>query len=290
MKGTLRVYIGYDRREPLAYEVARHSLLEHVPDGSVEVYPVKQQELRELGIWYRPKDRKGSTEFSLTRFLVPYLTDFDGWALFVDCDFIFMGDIMEYIEDMDNDDLPVYVCRHRYTPRQIGTKMDGMKQYVYPKKNWSSCMLFNCSHPLLRVLNKRYVNEVNPSDLHEFKWLPGDDFIGELPLTYNWLAGEPDYSREALEDYIEKNDPPHIWKDGKYYPIAFHYTLGSVLFQAVDPKYASREDYPYMYDYMMEEVNPIFVELAEKVRGKPWKEILEEEREYLKNLKNYDVG
>lgn len=280
----LKIFIGFDRREPLAYEVARYSIFKNVSDPeAVSVYPIVKPYLRELGLWWKPDDKMGSTEFSVTRFLTPYLAGFSGWALFVDCDFIFVGDILTILDHVDPD-YPVSVTKHIYTPRNLERKMDGQKQYVLPKKNWSSTMLFNCGSSLVRALTPDYVNSADPGTLHRFEWLPNDNFIGELPLTYNWLAGETQYTREDLERYVRETNAPHIVKDGKIHPVVYHYTLGCVLFQAVSDDYKDKEKYPYLYDLMMEEVNPIFIQYAEELKQKPWEEILKEQREYLQDL------
>ncbi len=185
MSQKLKVYVGYDSREDIAWQVARHSLLRHT-SGDVEVYPLKQTTLRELGLYTRPAD-KASTEFSITRFLTPYLAAFDGWAIFVDCDFLFNRDITE-IFDLLDDDKALYCVQHDYTPANM-IKMDGKEQTVYPRKNWSSFMAFNCAHPKVKALTPEIVNAESPGFLHRFTWLDDAD-IGELAREWNFLEGE----------------------------------------------------------------------------------------------------
>lgn len=196
------VVLGYDSSEDVAYQVAQHSLSVHNPN--IDVCPLIQDCLRAGGIYTRTKDEKASTDFSLTRFLVPFLMEYQGYSIFADCDFLFTGDLDEIWDYTYSQGAAVYVVKHDYTPKSL-TKMNGQQQHVYPKKNWSSFMLFDCAHPALRVLTPSYVNTAHPSDLHQFKWID-ESLVGELPLKFNFLVGEYD-----------KPDTT---------PLALHYTLG----------------------------------------------------------------
>jgi lipopolysaccharide biosynthesis glycosyltransferase len=148
------------------------------------VLPVNQQLLREQGFYNRPVDEQGSTEFTLTRFLVPLLNNYTGWSLFCDCDFLWTVDVNQVFEYCD-DSYAVMVVKHDYQPKTI-IKMDGKTQYNYPKKNWSSLMLFNNSK--CSMLTSNLINIESPSYLHQFKWLD-DNLIGSLPNKYNHLVG-----------------------------------------------------------------------------------------------------
>jgi lipopolysaccharide biosynthesis glycosyltransferase len=184
---NLKVYIGYDPAEDIAWEVANHSLKRHA-SRAVDVFPLKQRSLRELGLYYREVDAKASTEFSLTRFLTPYLAANEGWALFTDCDFLFTDDIYKVFDHVD-DKKAVYVVQHDYVPsREV--KMHGVAQSAYPRKNWSSFILFNASHPAVKALTPHVVNTESPAFLHRFQWIPDDNLIGSLPLEFNFLEGE----------------------------------------------------------------------------------------------------
>lgn len=182
----MKVFVGWDPREDIAYQVCKHSIVSKQPNA--EVIPLKQNELREQNLYWREKDLMASTEFTFTRFLVPELTNFNGWALFMDCDMILTTDIKELFDQAD-DQYAVMCVQHDYTPRE-GLKMDGQKQTVYPRKNWSSVMLINCGHPSNRTLTKELVNDpkINGAYLHRFSWLK-DDEIGELDHTWNYLVG-----------------------------------------------------------------------------------------------------
>ena len=204
----MKVFIGYDIREDIAYQVCEYSIHKHQPDA--EVIPLKQRELRESGIYYRDIDKLASTEFTFTRFLVPYLTDYKGWAVFTDCDFVFVDDVQKMFDNAD-DRYAVMVVKHDYTPKE-GMKMDGCKQLPYPRKNWSSSILWNCGHPSNRQVDLEMVNTQTGQYMHRFQWLK-DEEIGELKPEWNWLAGWYEESPEV----------------GK--PKAIHYTEGGPWFQ-----------------------------------------------------------
>jgi lipopolysaccharide biosynthesis glycosyltransferase len=182
----MKVYVGYDTREDIAYQVCKHSITTKQP--AAEIRPLKQQELRDAGWYTRPKDKLASTEFTFTRFLIPELMNFKGWAVFMDCDMILTTDIKELFDQAD-DKYAVMCVQHDYTPKE-GTKMDGQKQTIYPRKNWSSVMLFNCGHPSNAKLTQDMVNdpEINGAYLHRFSWLK-DEEVGELEHTWNYLVG-----------------------------------------------------------------------------------------------------
>lgn len=188
----LKIYVGYDSREDIAWQVCRHSLLRHA-SVPVEIHPLRQPALRELGLYTRAPDGTASTEFSLTRFLTPYLAAHDGWSLFVDCDVLFTRDVAEVFTGLD-DAKAIYCVQHDYVPaREV--KMDGKAQTVYPRKNWSSFLLFNGANAHVRGLTPAIVNTAAPHYLHRFEWLPDADLIGALDLEWNFLEGE--YPRPA---------------------------------------------------------------------------------------------
>ena len=139
----LKIFIGYDTREDIAYEVCKQSILD-TASVPVEIIPLKLKELRKSGWYTRDEDQLGSTEFTFSRFMIPFLTDYTGWALFIDCDFIFKRDIVHLFEQKD-DKYAVMCAHHDYTPKD-GEKMDGQAQLPYPRKNWSSMVLWNCGH------------------------------------------------------------------------------------------------------------------------------------------------
>lgn len=199
----MKVYIGYDSREDEAYEVCRHSILSR---SDVDCFGLVQQELRDSWLYWRGIDSLAATEFSITRFLTPTLAK-EGFAVFCDCDFLFQSDIRKVLDEIDPDKA-VSVAQHQYTPQET-VKMDGCKQHPYPRKNWSSFMVFNCNHPKVKALTPDVVNSATPAYLHRFEWLDDKD-IGALPIGWNYLVGVYPHTRENIH--------------------ALHYTLGGPWF------------------------------------------------------------
>jgi lipopolysaccharide biosynthesis glycosyltransferase len=202
----MRVYIGHDAREAEAYLVASRSLRRRA-SIPVDVTPIRADVLRLQGLLRRPVDNRGgmfdlysgapqSTEFAVSRFLVPMLAQ-TGYALFVDCDVVFLGDVAE-LNHIAGRRYAVQVVKHLHTPAEA-TKMDGAVQTAYARKNWSSVILWNCDHAAHKRLSLDAVNNWPGRDLHAFGWLH-DSEIGELPAGWNWLVNvqpQPDALRLA---------------------------------------------------------------------------------------------
>lgn len=174
----MKVFVGYDRREDAAYRVCEYSIKKHEPRA--EIIPLK---LSELKMFNRPYDPLSSTEFTFTRFLVPYLMGYQGQALFVDCDFVFTQSVSQLFCPTH----PVMVVKHIYTPVEA-VKMDQQVQHQYHRKNWSSLMMFDCQHPSNAVLTPELINTVPGLFLHQFQWLQ-DTEIGALDPAWNHLVG-----------------------------------------------------------------------------------------------------
>lgn len=202
----INVYIGWDSKQDLAYQVCKHSIVSR--NKNVNIVPIKQSLLRDQGVYTRKEDSLSSTEFSFTRFLVPYLSGYKGWSLFCDLDIIFLDNI-ETLFSLTNDQYAVMCVKHDYQVKE-GFKMDNQIQSVYPRKNWSSLVLFNCNHKSNQTLTPNLVNTESGKFLHGFNWL-ADNEIGEIDKEWNWLVGV----------YKEP-------KDGK--PKAIHYTEGGPWF------------------------------------------------------------
>jgi len=220
----MKVFVGYDPREDMAYQVCKHSIVSKQP--TAEVKPLIQKELRDKGWYTRPVDKLASTEFTFTRFLVPELCNFEGWALFMDCDMILTTDIAELFAQAD-DRYAVMCVQHDYKPKE-GTKMDGQTQTVYPRKNWSSAMLINCGHPSNQRLDMDLVNnpEINGAYLHRFSWLE-DEEIGSLDHTWNYLVGVyNDIEKPKLIHYTEGG----LWFEN-YRNCEFHQEWKDELFE-----------------------------------------------------------
>lgn len=228
MRKPLTVYIGYDPREEVAYDVCRASLERH---ASIPLHIIKLElkTLAQIGLCTRRFRKDGgqmideidgrpfSTEFAFSRFLAPALSLYDGWAVFCDCDFLFTRDIAELLQLLD-EQYAVMAVKHEHIPSET-VKMDGQSQCAYPRKNWSSFVAWNCDHPDNRFLNIRTVNTEKGKWLHGFGWL-SDEKIGALPQTWNWLSGVS----EPLPNFEV--------------PACVHFTLGHPLM----PGY---EEHPY---------------------------------------------
>lgn len=199
-----KVFIGWDSREPEAAEVCKYSILRHATIP-VEIVFLRQEELRKRKIYTREQDDKGSTEFTFTRFLVPYLCEYKGHAVFVDCDFLFTTDIRELFQQIEDNKM-VKVVKHNYVPTNT-VKMDGKTQHQYPRKNWSSLMLFNCGHYLVETkLSLDIVNNESGAHLHRFHWCEDEGYIGELDKSWNWLVNwyhEPEDGSPKAIHYTE---------------------------------------------------------------------------------------
>lgn len=221
----LPVFIGYDSREPEAWQVAKASILRRTT-MPVHICGLDERALRFAGLYRRRwhaengqkvDDNDGrpfSTEFSFTRFLVPALCQWQGWALFMDCDQLMMTDIAEILHEMD--DSAVMVCKQFHAPK-TDTKMDGQAQQRYFRKNWSSFMLFNCGHPQNMRLTVDAVNNEPGSWLHGFGWCD-DQAIGSLKPQWNWIDGTTE--GKPLNVHFTEGGPwfEHMrWDDKPYF-------------------------------------------------------------------------
>jgi hypothetical protein len=179
---VIRVFIGHDPREAVAFGVLSHSIHARA-SRPVSIAPVM---LSQLGTDYRrERNPLQSTDFSFSRFLVPYLCGYEGWAVFMDCDMLMLDDVAK-LWDLRDERYAVQVVKHEHVPREE-VKFLGAVQTKYGKKNWSSVMLMNCAR--CQALTPEYVNSASGLELHQFKWLRDDGLIGELPSRWNHLVG-----------------------------------------------------------------------------------------------------
>lgn len=200
MHKSLQIFVGYDPREAEAYSVARESIRARLTQP-VKLRGVVLDELKSKGLYRRPTERRDeklwdciseapmSTEFAISRFLVPHLAGSQGWALFLDCDVLSRSNVLRILDHADPAKA-VMVVKHDHVPAS-SVKMDGQEQTRYARKNWSSVMLFNLEHVSNVNLTVDLVNSVPGRDLHRFCWLK-DEEIGELPAEWNFLVGHTD--------------------------------------------------------------------------------------------------
>lgn len=207
---TLQVYLGWDPREGIAFDVARESIRRRTRQP-IQIIPLRLKHLdfltrpiehRNGQMWCPISDAPMSTEFAISRFTIPFIQE-NGWALFADCDIICWSDIAELFALADPR-YAVMVVQHSHVGDNK-TKMDGQIQTSYSRKNWSSVVLWNCEHPSNKRLDCEALNHWPGRDLHAFKWLK-DEEIGELQQHWNWLVNVTTISQPKVG----------IW----------HYTLG----------------------------------------------------------------
>jgi len=200
----IRIFIGYDPREAVAYHVLCHSILARSTEP-VQIAPLALQNLKH--IFMREKQPNQSTEFAFSRFLVPYLSDYQGWSMFCDCDMLMLDD-MAKLWALRDDKYAAQVVKHNHTPKE-DIKFLGKAQTKYEKKNWSSVILFNNSK--CQALTKEYVNTATGLELHQFKWLGNDGLIGDLPHRWNHLV---DYDAHLPETQVSLI---HYTEGGPYF-------------------------------------------------------------------------
>ena len=199
------IFIGYDSKVKIAYHVLSESILRN-SSTPVTISPINLNNLK--NIYTRKQDLLASTEFSFSRFLVPYLMNYNGWAIFMDSDMVMLSDITE-LWDLKNEKYALQVCKHDYTPNSKN-KFLGNNQTIYAKKNWSSLMLMDCSK--CKTLTPEYVNTKSGLELHQFKWLD-ENLIGSIPLEWNWLVGEYPYKKDVHNIHFTEGGP--YFKDYK---------------------------------------------------------------------------
>lgn len=198
----IKIVVGFDQREAIAYHVFCQSVLEKA-SRPVCFMPLALNSLT----GYHETHRDGSNTFIYSRFLTPYLSQFSGWAIFADGDMVCTDDI-NLLWNLRDESKAVLVVKHDYQSK-ASIKYLGNKNENYPRKNWSSVILWNCAHPKNRVLTPGFVAGQNGAYLHRFSWLDDAD-IGELPREWNWLTTE----------YADNNAAKLL-----------HYTLGTPCFR-----------------------------------------------------------
>ena len=198
----VKIYIGFDQREAVAYHTFVQSLIENA-SIPLDITPLAVRNLK----GYEEKHEDKSNDFVYSRFLTPFLNDFKGWAIFADGDMICQVDIKELL-DLRDDSKALQVVKHDYKTKAYQKYLGNINQ-DYPRKNWSSVILWNCAHPKHKILTPDFIANQPGKYLHRFSWLE-DNEIGELPKEWNWLATE-----------YPNNEQANI----------IHYTLGTPCFK-----------------------------------------------------------
>ena len=205
MKPGLKIFIGYDSREKIAYHVLSQSIMDNstIP---VTITPINLKNIKNF--YNRPKAKKHSTEFSISRFLTPHLSNYNGYSLYLDCDFIVLGNVANLLKIVTKKPNKVIWCvKHKYYIPKDKIKFLREKQLPYAKKNWSSFMIFN--NAKCKILTPKRVSKAQGLYLHQFKWTK-EKLIGSLPKNWNILVGEQKIPKKIN---------------------ALHYTLGGPYFK-----------------------------------------------------------
>lgn len=185
----IRVFIGFDPREAVAYHVCANSIIRHASQP-VAFTALALKNLAD----YTETHSDGSNQFIYSRFLVPHLMNYQGWAMFMDGDMLVRDDIVK-LWSLRDESKAVMVVKHDYKTK-ANNKYLGSKNQDYPRKNWSSVVLWNCGHPDNRVMTPEFIENATGAQLHRFTWL-ADELIGELPKVWNWLPDELGENPEA---------------------------------------------------------------------------------------------
>ena len=215
----IKLYVGFDPKEAIAYHVFIQSVINN-SSAPIQITPLALSLLDE----FKETHNDRSNDFIYSRFLTPYLNNFEGWAIFADGDMICNADIKELI-DLADPDKAILVVKHNYKTK-FKKKYLGNINEDYPRKNWSSVILWNCSHPKHKTLTPSFVAQQTGKFLHRFSWLE-DNEIGELPIEWNWLAIEYEANPNAK---------------------LIHYTLGTPCFK--DFKDSDMSDLWYKYNQL----------------------------------------
>jgi hypothetical protein len=190
--GVIPLFVGYDPRESVVYHVLNQSILETASIPVAEI-PLHTRMLKDFD-----GQQDGTNAFIYSRFLIPWVMGFNGWALYCDSDMLFRDDIAK-LWALRDDSKAVMVVKHDYKTRHslksIGTALESRNE-DYPRKNWSSMVLWNCGHPRNRIVTRDFASSAGGKTLHRFQWLQ-DDEIGEIPGEWNHLVGEKPYDAKA---------------------------------------------------------------------------------------------
>lgn len=190
----IRLVIGFDQRESVVYHTFCQSVLEK-SSQPVSFVPLAGNALSDV----MPTQADGSNNFAYSRFLTPYLMSFNGWAIYADGDMICQEDITN-LWKLQDESKAVMVVKHDYKTKAT-VKYLGNINADYPRKNWSSVVLWNCGHPKNKVLTPEFVKNATGAELHRFTWLSDED-IGELDIAWNWLVQEyPENTKAKILHY-----------------------------------------------------------------------------------------
>ncbi len=225
MSKPASIWIGYDTREQAAFDVARASIQKRLTIKAIPVRGIMFDDVKSRGLYWRPTERRlgklwdtisgayMSTEFAISRFLVPHLATQGGYAVFLDCDVLAKGNLARLFNEVhEQRGKAVYCVQHDHKPTHE-VKMDGQVQTSYARKNWSSVMVFDCDHPSNKKLTLDLINGARGLDLHQFCWLQ-DDEIGALDPKWNHLVDNSRETKPEVEPKVIHFTEGGPWMDG----------------------------------------------------------------------------
>ena len=198
----MQIFIGYEENHPEMYDVCKASIERFSSLHTIR--PLRKTALQDIGAYARPFQGE-ATDFAFTRFLIPFLADYSGYALYCDGDYIWRCDPAE-LEQYQSEEHDVHVVKHPELITKQNIKMDGKVNRPYPYKYWSSLMYINCDE---MEIDPDYVNKAPAGDLHGFKWT--DKPIGSLPATYNNMVGYYDIHNPKAVHFTDLGP----WMKGK---------------------------------------------------------------------------
>lgn len=217
MEDIIRVFIGHDSKTPDHTRICRESILDNT-NAPVLIETLNMQALRRAALYRRwhylseegklvdgIDGRPFSSEFAFTRFLIPALMQWRGWAIFCDSDFMFKSDIKDLWDDRDAC-FAIQVAQQDYKSK-ASVKKGGFQQSDYPRKNWSSLMMWNLYHPAHLTLTQHVVNTFPGDWLHRLNWLDDKD-VGKVDPTWNWIEGTTDGEPKAVHFTMGTPDIP----------------------------------------------------------------------------------
>ena len=245
-----KVFIGWDPAQQEAAEVCKYTLLKHstIP---LQVSFLRKKDLEEQKILWK-QDTAATTETTLSRFAVPHLSNYQGWSLYVDPDYVFLGDVREVFQSFDPR-YAVMVVKTPYKP-QSETRLDGRPTAVYGRKCWSSMMLFNNSHDRSKDLTPEYIHAAKPNALHRFEWAAGNE-VGGLGLEWQFIPGHTDPA--IINGSIRAI---HFTEGGPWHPDARHVPYGWYYNEALHQMRQSQQlqPPPKLFDALPEPVVALF--------------------------------
>jgi len=189
VNNIIKIVVGFDQRESVAYHTFCQSIIEYA-SIPVSFTPLAINTLK----GYEETHADKSNDFIYSRFLTPYLNQYQGWAIFADGDMLCQADIKE-LWDLRDEAKALLVVKHEYETKAHQKYLGNINEN-YPRKNWSSVILWNCKHPKQKILTPKFIASQTGKYLHRFSWLDDND-IGELPKEWNWLAIEYPENRQA---------------------------------------------------------------------------------------------